>query len=81
MDVAESHREEELGIAPGDSLNHVKESSSFNWLCVGHTHNEGIRPDPTSSNGGVANSGTWLDEKSTYLILKERPPPHRMEQR
>lgn len=72
MDIAESGREDELGIAPGNSLDQVRESS-VDWLCLGHTHRAGIKADPTSANGGVANSGAWKGGTDTYLILEESP--------
>lgn len=89
MDVEESDRKKELGIAGAASrllarrkisaVDEVREDPDIDWLCIGHTHNPGIVDterndvDPSRVNGGVANSGMWKGGIDTYLILENHP--------
>ena len=58
----------DLGIDPGGAGGFVADHPDVDWLCLGHTHRAGIDPETR-----LANSGAWLDERNTYLVLEERP--------
>ena len=71
--VAESNRKSKLGVEPGGAMDDVRRDPNADWLCIGHTHFDGIVEDSNVTNGGVANSGTWKGGNSTFLVLKEEP--------
>lgn len=58
----------DLNEQPGSAGQYVADRPDTDWLCIGHTHCAGIRPDTN-----VANSGAWLDSENTYLVLEDRP--------
>lgn len=69
--VAEMDRcghDHDLDEHPQPARGYVAAESGIDWLCIGHTHCDGIRDDTN-----VANSGAWLNEQDTYLVLEEKP--------
>lgn len=51
-----------------EARRYVREKPAIDVICTGHTHHAGI-----SADGSVANSGSWVADETTYLILEEAP--------
>ena len=58
----------QLGVQPPGSARYVASNPDTDWLCLGHTHEAGIAED-----ANVANSGSWLGDRHTYLMLTDAP--------
>ncbi len=69
--IAEMDRcghDHDLDDHPPAAERYVEAHSRTDWLCIGHTHCAGVSDDTN-----VANSGAWLNDEDTYLLLEERP--------
>ncbi len=51
-----------------DARRYVRENTDVDVICTGHTHHAAI-----SADGSVANSGSWVADETTYLVLEEEP--------
>ncbi len=51
-----------------DARRYVRDEPDIDVICTGHTHHPAI-----SADGSVANSGSWVGDDTTYLVLEEEP--------
>ncbi len=51
-----------------DTRRYLREKPDVDVICTGHTHHAAISADES-----VANSGSWVGEETTYLVLEAEP--------